>query len=75
MLSQNTRKTIFGVEIRSLLCCIQNVIEAKVHDHCVTLVGVAVSFIYVTLHVMQSSGWRIGKRLLGAVYYMIIKEM
>ena len=50
-------------------------IEAKVHDLCVTLVGVALSFIYVTLHLMQSSGWRIGKRLLGAVYYMIIKEM
>ena len=52
-----------------------NVIEAKVHDLCVTLVGVAVSFIYVTLHFMQSSGWLIGKRLLGAVYYMIIKEI
>ena len=50
-------------------------IEAKVYDLCVTLVGVALSFIYVTLHFMQSSGWCIGKRLLGAVYYMIIKEM
>ena len=29
----------------SLLCCIQNVIEAKVHDLCVTLVGVALSYI------------------------------
>ena len=51
------------------------VTEAKVNDLCVTLVGVAVSFIYVTLHFMQSSGWRIGKRLLGAVHYMIIKEI
>ena len=29
----------------SLLFCIQNVIEAKVHDLCVTLVGVASPFI------------------------------
>ena len=50
-------------------------IEAKVYDLCVTLVGVVLSFIYVTLHFMQSNGWCIGKRLLGAVYYMIIKEM
>ena len=74
MLSQNTRKTNL-VRRYSLLCCIQNVIEAKVHDLCVTVVGVALSFIYVTLHFMQLSGWHIGKRLLGAVYYMIIKEM
>ena len=79
MPSQNTRKqkkTKKKIAWRyPLLCCIQNMIEAKVHDLCVTLVGVALSFIYVTLHLMQSSGWRIGKRLLGAVYYMIIKEM
>ena len=62
MLSKNTRKT------KSLLCCIQNVIEAKVHDLCVTIVGVALSFICVTRHFMQSSGWRIGKhRLVGLV--------
>ena len=72
MLSQNTRKAKFGVEI---LIIIQNVIEAKNHDLCVTSVGGALSFIYVTLHFMQSSGWRIGKRLLGTVYYVIIKEM
>ena len=75
MLSQNTKKKPKLAWRYSLLCCMLNVIEAKVHDLCVTLVGVAVSFIYVTLHFMQSSGWRIGKRLLGAVYYMIIKEI
>ena len=69
MLSQNSRKAKFGVEILIIMP------YTKVHDLCVTLVGVALSFIYVTLHFMQSSGWRIGKRLLGAVYYMVIKEM
>ena len=55
MLSQNTRKTKFGVEILVIMLY-TNMIEAKVHDLCVTLVGVALSFIYVTLHLMQSSG-------------------
>ena len=47
-------------------------IEAKVHDLCVTLVGVA---LFLTMsEFMQSSGWCIGKRLFWAVYYMIIKK-
>ena len=44
MLSQKTRKTKFGMEIL-IIMLYTNLIEAKVYDLCVTLVGVVLSFI------------------------------
>ena len=74
MLSQNTRKTKFGVEILIIMLftkCDRRQSSRPLRD----LSGRCLVLYLVTLHFMQSSGWRIGKRLLGAVYYMIIKEM